>query len=254
MAENSLTQIPEIFNKLTDPRAKRGVRFPYHALCGLVFLGLLARITEMAVLVRWAKAHWEQLREPLGFTRDETPSATCISRSLAKLSLAEFRKFFAEWLQPQLENPERFLTAAVDGKTCRQGYDENGDPEVLLNVFLHDLKLAISQWQIGKSKTNEPGCLKQNLAELLQMYPVLSLLTGDAIFLQRPLLEVLQENDCHYLFQLKANQPETLEAFKLCFDDTKLAKPSETVDKKGASKLCIVFGTISLMPSGFEIP
>ena len=44
---------------------------PYHALCALVFLGLLARICEMAVLVRWAKVHWEQLREPLGFTRSE---------------------------------------------------------------------------------------------------------------------------------------------------------------------------------------
>ena len=54
MHTNSLSQLPEIFQKLTDPRARRGVRFPYHALCGLVFLGLLARINEMAVLIRWA--------------------------------------------------------------------------------------------------------------------------------------------------------------------------------------------------------
>ena len=105
MHANSLAGVPEIFHKLTDPRDPRGVRFPYHALCCLVFLGLLARISEMAVLVRWAKAHWEQLREPLGFTRPEAPSATCISRSLAKLSLAggamrpaTLRRVFAEWL------------------------------------------------------------------------------------------------------------------------------------------------------------
>ena len=71
MHANSLSGVPEIFQKLTDPRDPRGVRFPYHALCALVFLGLLARINEMAVLIRWAKAHWEQLREPLGFTRPE---------------------------------------------------------------------------------------------------------------------------------------------------------------------------------------
>jgi len=83
-------------------------------------------------------------------------------------------------LQPQLEQPGQFFAAAVDGKTCCQGYDEQGDPEIMLNVFLHDLKLAISQWLVGKSKTNEPGCLKQNLQELLQAWPLLNLLTGDA--------------------------------------------------------------------------
>lgn len=228
-----LAQLPAIFQNLTDPRDPRGVRFPYPALCALVFLGLLARIREMAVLVRWAEAHWDQLREPLGFTRPEHPSATCISRSLAGLSLAEFRQAFAEWIQPQLEESDRFLTAAVDGKTSCQAYDANGDPEIMLNVFLHDLKLAISQWSVGKSKTNEPGCLKENLLELLQAYPLLNLLTGDAIFLQRPLLKVLQENGCDYLFQVKANQPETVEALDYCFDDARigLRRPKRSIKK-----------------------
>jgi hypothetical protein len=57
---------------------------------------------------------------------------------------------------PLLED-ETFLAAAVDGKTCKQGLDENGNPEMLLNVFLHDLKLAITQFSVGESKSNEPG-------------------------------------------------------------------------------------------------
>ena len=95
-----LPALSVVFQKLTDPRDPRGVRFPFSALCSLVFLGLLARICEMAVLVRWAEAHWDQLREPLGFKRPEKPSATCISRSLAQLSLAEFRQAFAAWIMP----------------------------------------------------------------------------------------------------------------------------------------------------------
>jgi len=251
MNAHRLTELATIFHQLTDPRDPRGVRFPYHALCALVFLGLLARINEMAVLIRWANANWDRLREPLGFTRSECPSATCISRSLAKLSLAEFRQAFAKWIQPLLENEHRFLAAAVDGKTCCQGLDENGDPEVLLNVFLHDLKLAISQWQVGK--TNEPGCLKENLHELLQAFPLLNLLTGDAIFLQRPLLEVLQDNDCHYLFRVKDNQPETVEALDACFDDAVIGPPDvETVEKKRTALRCVVFGTIWMTPSGYR--
>jgi hypothetical protein len=252
MPAHSLFNISPVFQQLTDPRDPRGVRFPYHALCSLVFLGLLARICEMAVLVRWAKAHWDQLREPLGFTRPETPSATCLSRSLAKLSLAEFRSAFAQWITPLLEPDSPLLCAAIDGKTCCQGHDEHGDPEILLNVFLHDLKLAISQFPVGKSKTNEPGCLKENLKDLLQAYPMLNLLTGDAIFLQRPLLEVLQEHGCDYLFRVKDNQPDTVEALGCCFDDAVIGPAKvETVDKKGALSRSVVFGTISMMPSGF---
>ena len=152
MSHSRLSELSVVFQKLTDPRDPRGVRFPFSALCSLVFVGLLARICEMAVLVRWAEAHWEQLREPLGFTRPEKPSATCISRSLAKLSLAEFRQAFAAWLTPMLDSESLIFSAAIDGKTCRQGLDANGDPKILLHVFLHDAKLALSPFPSGNQK------------------------------------------------------------------------------------------------------
>ena len=86
MPARSLFHLPAVFQQLTDPYDPRGVRFPYHALCALIFLGLLARICEMAELVRWAKAHWNQLREPLGFTRPEAPSVTSAATSLYRTS------------------------------------------------------------------------------------------------------------------------------------------------------------------------
>lgn len=227
----ALSVLPSIFHKLTDPRDPRGVRHPYAALCSLVFLGMLAQIVEMAVLIRWTKTHWKLLKESLGFTRKKPPSATCISRSLAKLSLKEFRQHFAEWLLPLLED-EPFFAAAVDGKTCKQGLDETGNPEILLNVFLQNLKLALTQFPVGASKSNEPGCLIKNLDELLSHFPVLQLLTGDAIYLQRPLLEALRERGVDYLFQVKDNQPDTVEALKVCFAEEQLDKPIETIEKK----------------------
>ncbi|QDS99290.1 hypothetical protein HG15A2_26120 [Adhaeretor mobilis] len=57
-----------------------------------MLLGMLARIREMEVLVRWATVNWDQLKEPLGFDRDLPPCATTISRTLAKCSVADFRR------------------------------------------------------------------------------------------------------------------------------------------------------------------
>jgi hypothetical protein len=53
---SSLGQLEAVFSKVSDPRKARGVRHPFSGIVSLVFLGLLGRITEMAVVVRWANA------------------------------------------------------------------------------------------------------------------------------------------------------------------------------------------------------
>ena len=96
----------------------------------------------MAVVERWAKVHWEELKEPLGFTRKEPPCDTTISRALAGLRLDEFREAFARWLNASLADEKGRWAAAVDGKTCRQGLDAAGSPVQMLNVFLQRVKLG----------------------------------------------------------------------------------------------------------------
>src|SRR5882724_7839574 len=89
----------DAFSRLDDPRRPRGVRHPFAGMVVLMLLGMLARIREMEVLVRWAAIHWDRLREPLGFDRDEPPCATTISRTLAKCRVAEFQAALTVWMQ-----------------------------------------------------------------------------------------------------------------------------------------------------------
>jgi hypothetical protein len=232
---SSLERLAEVFSKIADPRKPRGVRHPFPAILSLVFLGLLARITEMAVVTRWAAAHWDELKGPLGFTREKPPCDTTISRALAKLSLTDFRRAFSLWLKSVLADREGRWAAAIDGKTCCQGLDANGSPVQMLNVFLQQAKLALDQWSIGGDKTNEPGSLKNHFSELLTAYPALQLLTGDAIYAQRPLVELLKAEGCDYLFQIKANQPDVLDALKVCFAEASQSKPAHEVAEKRGS-------------------
>jgi hypothetical protein len=60
---------------------------------------------------------------------------------------------------------------AVDGKTAKQGIDDDGDPLHMLNVFVHDLQAVVGQWSTGAENTNEPTLLRRHLAELLDAYP-----------------------------------------------------------------------------------
>lgn len=250
VVSSALTDLRSVFSGMTDPRKARGIRHPFEGIVALVFLGLLSRITEMAVLERWAKAHWDQLKEPLGFAREEPPCDTTISRTLAGFSLEEFRHVFSQWLIKALNDQKDDWVAAVDGKTCRQGLDAAGEPVQMLNVFLQRIELTLDQWSIGSDKTNEPGSLKSHLSELLQTYPALRLLTGDAIYAQRPLLEVIKAHKRDYLFQIKRNQPDILDALKTCFSEELLGIPADEVEeKRGATMKRGSSGLISTMPS-----
>lgn len=234
----------DAFEGLSDPRSRRGVRHPFSGIVALMVLGMLARIREMEVLVRWATVHWDELRGPLGFDRNAPPCATTISRTLAQCSVAEFQRVLTTWLKANLENRNASGIVAVDGKTAKAARD--GDrPLHMLNMLLHDLQTVIGQWPVSSGKTNEPTMLRAELAQLLETYPMLHLITGDAIFAQRPLIDLMRNNGCHYLFQIKANQGDALDALEHCFANAAAKPPAaETTNKRGIVWKLAVCGLI----------
>jgi hypothetical protein len=218
---------------LTDPRCRRGVRHPFTAVLALTFLGLLCRQTDFATIARWAKRHWDTLRPALGFTRRYAPHATTLTRVTARYSLAQFQDALCRWLAGMLVG-QPVQTAAVDGKTSKQGYDADGDPLHVLNVFAHDARICLAQWAVGDGKETEPEVLKAHLGELFAAYPSLRLLTGDALFCQRPLARLLVEAGRHYLLAIKDNQPDLLEATQTAFAEaTPETADAGTREKKG---------------------
>jgi hypothetical protein len=237
----------EAFGRLEDPRKARGVRHPFSGMVVLTLLGMLARIREMEVLVRWATANWDRLREPLGFSRDEPPCATTFSRTLAKCRVADFQAALTPWLRSRLAEAKTRGVAAVDGKTAKQALDDDGDPLHLLNVFVHDVQAVVGQWSMGAEKTNEPTLLRRHLAELLDAYPMPRLITGDAIFAQRPLAELITGRGCDYLLQVKGNQRDALDALAHCFAGAPQRPPAaQTTEKskKGAFEKPAASGSI----------
>ena len=219
------------FTRLTDPRHRRGVRHPFAGLLALTFLGLLCRQTDFASIARWARRHWDQLREPLGFTRGYAPHATTLSRATARYSVAEFRAALAAWLAGAL--PGGDLTAAVDGKTSKQAIGDDGNPIHVLNVFVHGAKLCLADWPVGGEKATEPEVLKAHLDELFAAYPALRVLTGDALFCQRPLAGAIVAAGRDYLLASKDNQPDLHEAARTAFAEP--GAPAVTAREKNAA-------------------
>jgi hypothetical protein len=100
---------------------------------------------------------------------------------LAGCSLEELQNAFTLFLQTILTETNEPVVAAIDGKSSHQFFDADDHPLLMLNVFVHDLKVTLNPWSVRGNKTNEPGCLRLHLESLFQKYPMLELLTGDAI-------------------------------------------------------------------------
>ena len=219
------------FRQLTDPRHRRGVRHPFAGLLGITFLGLLSRQPDFASIARWAKRHWAVLKGAFGLTRRYAPHATTYSRAAAAFSVEEFRSGLAHWLA-RVANVGS--VAAVDGKTSKQAHDPDGDPIYVLNVFAHQAKVCLADGPVGDGKDTEPEVLKAHLDELFAIWASLRILTGDAIFCQRPLARAIIDAGRDYVLAVKDNQPDLHETIRTAFADATPASADVTVREKSA--------------------
>lgn len=145
--------------RIPDPRQARGVRHPFQAILRLTLLGLVSGQTTMAHIAWFGRLHWETLREPLGFVRDQAPHPTTLSRTLAGVSLIQLQQAVSEWVAGLAS--DQGMGAAVDGKWAKQSTDVAGNPLEMVNVLAHDLKLCLAQWPLAERRyallTNQAG-------------------------------------------------------------------------------------------------
>ena len=74
------------------------------------------------------------------------------------------------------------------------------------------------------------------LDELFAAWPSLRVLTGDAIFCQRPLARAIIEAGRDYVLVIKVNQPDLLETARTAFADATAESADATVLEKSAGR------------------
>jgi hypothetical protein len=198
-------QLFECLQSIPDPRKKRGIRHPFQPVLKFVLLGFTCRLVAIEHMVSFFKPIWGQLKEALGFNRPEPPDPTTIRRMLNGLKPEQLQEAFEQWVSELIGN-QTFM-ASVDGKAMKNVKGENGLALMLVNVFAHDLKLALAEYAI-KAKEGEPTVLREALAQLFKQYPGLKILVGDAAFAGRELNEAIISLGRDYIAQIKENQPK----------------------------------------------
>lgn len=224
---------------LADARAEHGKVHQLHAVLCLVVLGLLTGCTSLSQMIALAlgggarrRFYGDQCRrrqkqramahdEPpapwlyrIGLLWRGRPTVPCLmtlTRLLETVTLAQLQEAMSGWVLDLLARlRQEPLVARVDGKALKAAGRH------VLSVFVQDLGVVLLHEEVDEKK-NELSTFRDKLAQLLERYPALWLLSGDAMFADTTLCQALKQGGRDWLFQIKANQPQLLEKLELVF-------------------------------------
>lgn len=206
-----------------DQRARRGVRYP---LPMLLMVALLAKLTghhHVRAIAEWAQLRATDLAGVLQFARTTMPHHTTWSRILGTaVDTHALDHVLREVLHPTASEvpPRGSIALALDGKTLRGTISLGHTHGVhLVAAYLPQQGVVLAQLAVDV-KENEIVVAPTVLAQLDLTGVVV---TGDAMYTQRPLSTQIVEAGGDYLWLVKDNQPQLLNDIEQLF----LPEPNE---------------------------
>ena len=196
----------EVFHTVFDPRSRQGLIHDLVPTLSLAVVAILAGRTSLTGIARFGRDHGPTLAHALGFRRGTTPSVATLSRLFRRLDVDAFETALGDWVVQRC--PDLGDHFALDGKTLRRSHDGETPAVHLLSAFAPKVQAVIGQLRVD-AKTNE----HKAALRLLGVLPALKgkVVTGDAIFRQTEIAEVLEKQGADYIPHVKDNQPTVKE-------------------------------------------
>ncbi|MEZ3183265.1 ISAs1 family transposase [Streptomyces pimonensis] len=193
---------------MPDPRARRGIRYPWTALLTAAAAAVLAGAASVTAIGEWVADAPQRVLALLGFRPDpltglvRPPHATTIRLVLAAVDGAALDRAIGDFLQ-QRQNPapERKVIA-VDGKTLRSSRTTGRTATALIAAMTHS-RQVLAQRQIDGKSNEIPA-----FAPLLDGIDLTgAVIIADALHTQHDHATYLHKRGAHYLAVIKRNHP-----------------------------------------------
>lgn len=209
--EKQHVSLVQAFSKVTDGRAKRGIRHQLPCILLILFCGITAGYTTLSDCHLWAvhNRKWLQKVIPLPFG---IPDPTTLSRSIQKVPIDSLVNAFITW--HQLLFGSFGHVASFDGKTLN-GVHGKEVIKHILSLFLHETHAVIGQIGVNQKENEIPA-----LHRLLTQTNVSGfLLVGDALHTQKETVNYILFHTADYLLFVKGNQEQLQKHLALFFTD-----------------------------------
>jgi predicted transposase YbfD/YdcC len=220
------------FASVAEPRRRASITYSLAALLALSLTALLANQRSVLAIAEWAARQGPAVLAPLGLIAGRTPCQSTLQRLFAKLDGASLSAALQAAFAPSVAPDPAARGAqavAIDGKAQRGRlpFQVGGCPVHALSAFCHDAGVVLAQEPIDPGEGAEKGEAELSVAPRLidRVDWHGRILTGDALFCQRPLCQRVLDSGGDYLLVVKENQPTLYQDLQLLFDPPYPAPP-----------------------------
>jgi len=209
----------EMFDRVLDPRKAKGCIHDLTPLLCLAVVAILAGRTTLQGIAQFGRDHGTALAHALGFRRGKTPCAATYCRVFGRLAIDGFEAAVGQWVVQRC--PDLGEQFALDGKGLRGSHDGAIPAVHLLALFAPKVRAVVGQIRVD-AKTNE----HKAALRLLGIVPLKGkIVTGDAMFCQTEITEILANEEADYILHVKDNQPTVKERIAELLDPTAAFSP-----------------------------
>lgn len=201
----------EAFGRVPDPRDAQGRRHPLPAILALAAVAMLSGARSLYAIAQFGRDRGKAFAAALGFTRDVPPCCSTLHYLFAALDRRAFERAIRRWTAGRVA--AGWESVSLDGKTLRgtQGHEVPGVH--LLAAYAHEAKVVLDQIPVD-GKTNE----HKTALQMLDLIPLEGkVVMGDAMFCHRDLSRKIRKKRGHWLWPVKANQPNLLDTLTDAF-------------------------------------
>lgn len=203
--------LAEYLGKVEDPRSRQGRRHSLVSVLTLLVAGILCQQKGYVPIAHWARGCPREFKRRLGFIKRDTPAPSTFHEILKGLCWEGFEKQVRTWTVALLaalaaagEPADRRI--AIDGKHLKGSGRKEADIAHMLTAVTHGLALVLGHQAVKK----EQGELTVSTDLLEKVLFQGCILTADAQFTQRSVVEQVQEKGGDYLLMVRGNQPKLL--------------------------------------------
>jgi hypothetical protein len=182
-----------------DHRRPEGRRYPLAGLLLIAIAALLAGRHDQLGIIRWGRRLSRETLAAIGLQRARVPAPSVWCELFQALDITALEQALGTWVQGAAPPGH----VAIDGKRLRGSATAQSPGTHLLAAFSAGLQGVIGQLRVAPEANEITAAL-----ELLKTLPLRGVtITGDAIFTQKAICQVIIDGGGDYFFTVKGNQP-----------------------------------------------
>ena len=207
---------------IEDRRTKKGRRFPLPAIVLIALAAMLSGANDLRAIFRWGRRLSPKALAALGVDpkRKAAPCHATYHYVFQAISADDLAKA----LGSLVKTDGGLGHVAIDGKRLRGSQHETSPGVHLLHAFSTKLQAAVGTLEVPPDSGE---CIEA--IELIKSLPLDgAVVTGDAAFTMKPIVEAIRERGGDYFLFVKGNQPELQAELARAFGDV-----SPSGDRRG---------------------